>query len=73
MIWIMEHWWIGLLALILGCPVGLIGAAISTAMVNQGQRGREVSSVAPEVLIINGPSFAQEAGLFEEMEAMGCK
>jgi DNA adenine methylase len=41
-----------------------VDCAMNKALVNQGQRDRSVSAVAPEVLIINGASRTQTASLF---------
>lgn len=35
--------------------------AATKQMVNQGRKGAKISTVAPEVLIINGPSLAVPA------------
>src|SRR5262249_6349273 len=38
---------------------------VSKSMVNSGMRGREGRTVAPEVLLVNGDAYNQEATLFD--------
>jgi DNA adenine methylase len=52
----------------------VVPLAATKALVNQGMRDRSGSTVAPEVLLINGPSFASNQGLttYNDGEAEPC-
>ena len=48
-----------------------VHAPRAKALVSQGMRNRSGASIAPEVLIINGPSLGQGPGLFDGLEETG--